>query len=62
MKKSTPMLLLERLHPGKPIEQIVREAVEKNERPEAAAADLGVSQTTLRKWCERFGIGQKAAA
>lgn len=56
------MLLLERIHPGKQIQQIVREAVEANERPEAAAAALGVSQTTLRKWCERFGIDRKAAA
>jgi hypothetical protein len=52
--KSTPMLLVERLHPGKSIDVIVREACERHERLESAASELGVSLGTMRKWRKMF--------
>lgn len=48
-KKSSLMRTLEKLH-KKPIDQLVREAVASTDTPEAAAAKLGVSDTTLRNW------------
>jgi transposase-like protein len=62
LKKSTPMRMLERLHPGKSVDQIVRDACRKHETPEGAAAELGVSMTTLRKWRERFGVDEQQPA
>ncbi len=64
MKKSTPMKMLERMHKGKPIEQIVRDVVAKYDSPEPAAAELGVSLVTFRKWraafCEDYAIAGAA--
>lgn len=54
--KSTPMKMLERIHPGKTIDVIVREACERHDQPEAIAADLGVSLPTLRNWKRTFKI------
>lgn len=54
MTKSTPMKMLERMHKGKPIDQIVREVVAKHDSPEPAAAELGVSLVTFRKWRSAF--------
>lgn len=59
--KSTPMLLVERLYPGKTIDVIVREAVDRHGRLEAAAAELGVSLGTMRKWKKRFAEEAVAA-
>jgi hypothetical protein len=52
-EKSTYMRMLERHH-GKPIEEIVAQAVREYETREAQAAFLGVSATTLAKWKALF--------
>ena len=59
IKKTARMRLLERLHPGLTIDQIVKQAVEQNPTTMAAAVALDISLPTLRDWCELFGIGDE---
>jgi transposase-like protein len=48
------MRLIE-LERGKPLELVIREAVEAGMTWDALAADLGVTRLTLRDWKRRLG-------
>lgn len=60
--QSPARLLLQRLHPGKTFEEIVRGAIAQHDTPEGAAASLGVSVTTLRGWLKDCEEQSSAAA
>jgi len=48
--KTIRMELLETKH-NKPIEQIIRDAINNHETREEAAASLGISRQALHDWC-----------
>jgi hypothetical protein len=60
-KKTGHQLVLEDLH-KKPIEQIIREALDRHPTPEGAAAELRVTRATLEAWVKFFDIETVEAA
>ena len=62
-KKTNLMRQIERRYPGKSIDQIVADAINRTGSAEAAADDLGVNPDTLRRlWMPALGISTETKA
>lgn len=54
LRKTSAMRLLERLYPGRSIEEIIEDTISREPTPEAAAVALGVSSRTLWRWQQQI--------
>jgi len=61
--KTSMMTAIEKANGGKPIQEIVREALNKHGTIEGAAKELGIASRTLRLlWMPAMGIEMKTMA
>jgi len=58
-RKTSQMRMLERLHPGRTIDQILEDARRQHPTTEGVAASLGVSDETVREWERRFAAARE---
>lgn len=62
MRKTPAMRRFEQAHDGRPIEQVVTEAVNAHGSIAGAARSLGLSDNTLYFWILRLGIRVRTVA